>query len=62
MSTTSELSSFNSAPNGDFVSTTLQIENTGNPELGVEWVYSLPPDGWEVGFANPPSYPAQGIN
>ena len=56
MSITSELSSFNSAPNGDFVSTTLQIENTGNSGVSVEWAYSLPPDGWEVGFANPPSY------
>ena len=32
------------------------IENTGNSQVSVDWSNSLPPDGWEVGFADPPTY------
>ena len=31
------------------------IENTGNSQIGLEWTNSLPLDGWEVGFAAPPT-------
>ena len=42
-------------PNGEFTYTTLLIENTGNSQIGLEWSNSLPLDGWEVGFAAPPT-------
>ena len=42
-------------PNGEFTYTTLMIENTGNSQIGLEWSNSLPLDGWEVGFAAPPT-------
>ena len=42
--------------NGDFTYTTLMVENTGNSGISVEWSSSLAPDGWEVGFADPPIY------
>ena len=29
------------------------ITNDGNSVANLEWSYSLPPDGWTVGFANP---------
>ena len=29
------------------------ISNDGNSVADLEWSYSLPPDGWTVGFANP---------
>ena len=29
------------------------ISNDGNSVANLEWSYSLPPDGWVVGFANP---------
>jgi len=45
-----------SNPNGQFTYTTLLIENTGNSPIDVNWSNSLPPDGWEVGFADPPSF------
>ena len=43
-------------PTGQFSYTTLVIENTGNSQVSVEWSNSLPPDGWEVGFVDPPTY------
>ena len=42
--------------NGDFNFNTLIVENTGNSGISVEWSNSLPPDGWGVGFAAPPTY------
>ena len=49
------LTSLSALPSGDFTYTTLMIENTGNSQIGIEWSNSLPPDGWEVGFASPPT-------
>ena len=48
--------SFGVTPNGDFSSTKVQIENTGNSQISIEWTNSIAPDGWEVGFAAPPTY------
>ena len=31
------------------------IENTGNSIISLDWANSLPPDGWEIGFAAPPT-------
>lgn len=31
------------------------IENTGNSQISIVWSNSLAPDGWEVGFASPPT-------
>ena len=45
--------SFGVTPNGDFSSTKVQIENTGNSQISIEWTNSIAPDGWEVGFAAP---------
>jgi uncharacterized membrane protein len=42
--------------NGEFNFNTLIVENTGNSGISVEWSNSLPPDGWGVGFADPPTY------
>jgi len=49
------LTSLSALPSGDFTYTALMIENTGNSQIGIEWSNSLPPDGWEVGFASPPT-------
>ena len=54
--TSQGISSLSALPNGDFTYTTLMIENTGNSQVSVDWSNSLPPDGWEVGFADPPTY------
>ena len=37
----------------DYSYTEFIITNTGNSVAQLEWSYSLPPDGWTVGFANP---------
>ena len=42
-------------PNGEFTYTTMTIENTGNSQISLEWDNSLPLDGWDVGFAAPPT-------
>ena len=42
-------------PNGEFAYTTMLIENTGNSQISLVWDKSLPLDGWEVGFASPPT-------
>ena len=42
--------------NGDFSYTTLKIENTGNSPISIAWSNSIAPDGWEIGFTNPPTY------
>ena len=42
-------------PNGEFTYTTMVIENTGNSIISLDWANSLPPDGWEIGFAAPPT-------
>jgi uncharacterized membrane protein len=31
------------------------VENTGNADLDLEWSTSLAPDGWSIGYSNPPS-------
>jgi len=42
--------------NGEFTSTSILIENSGNSGINLVWSNSLAPDGWEIGFADPPSY------
>ncbi len=37
----------------DYSYTDFVITNDGNSVAQLEWSYSLPPDGWTVGFANP---------
>ena len=37
----------------DFSYSEFVITNDGNSVAQLEWSYSLPPDGWTVGFANP---------
>ena len=43
---------------------TKRVKNTGNSGVSVEWSNSLAPDGWEVGFSNPPNYlgPLESVN
>ena len=41
--------------NNDFTFTEFIVENTGNSDLDLEWSTSLAPDGWSVGYSNPPS-------
>ncbi|MCH1442293.1 MAG: S8 family serine peptidase [Candidatus Poseidoniaceae archaeon] len=41
--------------NNDFTFTELIVENTGNADLDLEWSTSLAPDGWSIGYSNPPS-------
>ena len=42
--------------NGQFNFNNITVENTGNSGISIEWSNSLPPDGWGVGFADPPTY------
>ena len=42
--------------NGQFNFNNITVENTGNSGISIEWSNSLPPDGWGVGFASPPTY------
>lgn len=42
--------------NGEFTYTSVLIENSGNSGINLVWSNSLAPDGWEIGFADPPSY------
>jgi len=37
----------------DFSYNDFTINNTGNSVLTLNWSYSIPPDGWTVGFSNP---------
>jgi len=32
----------------------LQVENTGNSHISLNWSHTIAPDGWEIGFADPP--------
>ena len=41
--------------NNDFTFTEFTVENTGNSDLDLEFSTSLAPDGWEIGYSNPPS-------
>ena len=43
-------------PNGDFFTNSITVENTGNSGISIDWTHSLPPDGWEVGFVDAPTY------
>jgi len=40
----------------NFTFVNLNVINTGNADLDLEWSYALPPDGWTVNYANPPSF------
>ncbi len=51
-----ENGSFDVFPNGEYTPISLSIENIGNSQVGIEWTNSLAPDGWEIGFASPPTY------
>lgn len=50
--------------NDEFTYSVLTVKNTGNSGVSVEWSNSLAPDGWEVGFSNPPNYlgPLESVN
>ena len=49
-----ESPSFISCEHGDdFSYSDFIITNDGNSVADLEWSYSLPPDGWTVGFSNP---------
>ena len=41
--------------NNDFTFTEFIVENAGNADLDLEWSTSLAPDGWSIGYSNPPS-------
>jgi len=53
---TSDDYTFSTLTDGDFTYSTMTIENTGNSAINLEWSHSLAPDGWEIGFADPPLY------
>ena len=53
---TSEDYSLATNVNGEFTYTSVLIENAGNSAINLVWSSSLAPDGWEVGFADPPTY------
>jgi len=40
----------------NFTFVNLDVINTGNADLDLEWSYGLAPDGWTVNYANPPSF------
>ena len=40
----------------NFTFVELNVLNTGNADLDLEWSYGLAPDGWTVNYANPPSF------
>ena len=48
--------SMSTQANGEFNFNTLIVENTGNSGVSVVWSNSLAPDGWGVGFSDPPAY------
>ena len=41
--------------NNDFTFSEFIVENAGNADLDLEWSTSLAPDGWSIGYSNPPS-------
>jgi len=41
--------------NNDFTFTEFIVENSGNSDLDLEWSTSLAPDGWSIGYSNPPT-------
>ena len=51
-----ENNTLSAPPNGEFTYVELMVENSGNSPISVNWSNSLAPDGWEVGFADPPTY------
>ena len=56
VSLVSNVGSLISVPvNNDFTFTEFIVENTGNADLDLEWSTSLAPDGWSIGYSNPPS-------
>ncbi len=40
----------------NFTFVNLNVINSGNADLDLEWTYGLAPDGWTVNYANPPSF------
>ena len=40
----------------NFTFVNLNVINTGNADLDLEWSYGLAPDGWTVNYANPPAF------
>ena len=48
--------SLNTVVNGEFTYNSLTIENSGNSGINLVWSNSIAPDGWEIGFADPPTY------
>jgi uncharacterized membrane protein len=53
---TSDDYSLTTKSNGEFTYTSFLIENSGNSAISLVWTNSLAPDGWEIGFSNPPTY------
>ena len=48
--------SLNTVVNGEFTYNSLTIENSGNSGINLVWSNSIAPDGWEIGFADPPTF------
>ena len=42
--------------NGEFSYNNFKVENIGNSPISITWSNSIAPDGWEIGFAGPPTY------
>ena len=53
---TEEDFSLNTLVNGEFTYNSLTIENSGNSGINLVWSNSIAPDGWEIGFADPPTF------
>ena len=53
---TSEFDFMSTFSNGNFKNNNLTIKNTGNSRITVNLTNSLAPDGWEIGFSQPPNF------
>ena len=45
---------FNASVNGEWSYVELQIENTGNSIISLDWSHTIAPDGWQIGYSDPP--------
>ena len=48
--------SLSTVVNGDFTYNSLTVENSGNSAINLVWTNSIAPDGWDIGFADPPTF------
>tara|TARA_B110000444_G_scaffold157504_2_gene147267 strand:- start:3333 stop:8111 length:4779 start_codon:yes stop_codon:yes gene_type:complete len=53
---TEDAFSLSAVVNGEFTYNTLTIENSGNSAINLVWTNSIPPDGWDIGYADPPTF------